>query len=263
MRKFNQWALHKQIQINDITDIPKAELDGVLQKFYTELVKENGKEYEPECLKVMIASLNRYIKEQCSYSILNDKDFELSRKVLNGKAIRLQQSGKGKRPKKADPLTYNEEDVLWETVLGKMNPINLNYTMFFLINQHFGTRGRQEHHQMKIEDFKVCYGIDSKVEVTDWMEGPTKTRHGGLNKKPWMVTQKLFRTGDRKCPVATYELLVSKRPSQLKCHGPLYLTPLRKDRSWGNTEVWFTTVPIRINSINTFLQKIVAADGLR
>ena len=73
--------------------------------------------------------------------------------------------------------------MLWETVLGKMNPVSLNYTMFFLISQHFGTRGRQEHHQMKIEDFKVCYGIDGKVEIIEWSEGPTKTRQGGLNKK--------------------------------------------------------------------------------
>ena len=69
LRRFNHWALHKQMQINDITDIPRAEFDGVLQKFYAELVKENGQEYEPEFLKVMIASLNRHIKEQCSYSI--------------------------------------------------------------------------------------------------------------------------------------------------------------------------------------------------
>ena len=57
-------------------------------------------------------SLNRHIKEQYSYSILNDKDLELSRKVLNGTAIQLQHSAKGKRLKKADPLTC-DEDVLW------------------------------------------------------------------------------------------------------------------------------------------------------
>ena len=87
LRRFNKWALQKQLKIGDITDIPRAELDGVLQKFYAELVKQNGQEYEPESLKVMIASLNRHIKGECGFSILNDKDFELSRKVLNGKAM--------------------------------------------------------------------------------------------------------------------------------------------------------------------------------
>ena len=100
LRRFNKWALQKQLKIGDITDIPKAELDGILQKFYAELMKQNGQEYEPESLKVMIASLNRHIKGECGFSILIDKDFELSRKVLNGKAIQLQQSGKVKGPRK-------------------------------------------------------------------------------------------------------------------------------------------------------------------
>ena len=85
---------------------------GVMQKLYAKLVRENGQGYEPESLKVMIASLNRHIKEQCNYSVLNDKDFELSSKVLNWKAIQLQQNGKVKRPRKTDPLTSDEEDVL-------------------------------------------------------------------------------------------------------------------------------------------------------
>ena len=73
-----------------------------------------------------------------------------------------------------------------------MNTVSLNYTVFYLISQHFGTRGMREHRIMKIEDFKVCHGVNGKMEVIEWMEGPTKTRQGGLNKKPQMVTQKFF-----------------------------------------------------------------------
>ena len=73
LRRFNKWALQKQLKIGDITDIPRAELDGVLQKFYAELVKQNGQDYEPESLKVMIASLNQHIKGECGFSILNDR----------------------------------------------------------------------------------------------------------------------------------------------------------------------------------------------
>ena len=115
---------------------------------------------------------------------------------------------------------------------------------------------------MRIEDFKVCFGLDGKINVIEWMEGPTKTRQGGLHKKPRTITQKLFRTGGKKCPVEAYELLVSKRLSELKSHGPLYLTPLKKDRSWDKTEVWFTKTPLGINSIDTFVQRMVADAGL-
>ncbi len=42
--------------------------------------------------------------------------------MLNGKAIELQKSGKGKRLRKAVALTEKEEQVLWTTVLGQENP---------------------------------------------------------------------------------------------------------------------------------------------
>ena len=51
-----------------------------------------------------------------------------------------------------------------------MNPISLNYTIFFLISQHFGTRGRQEHHEMRIEDFKVSYGTGWKDQLKQGKE---------------------------------------------------------------------------------------------
>ena len=31
---------------------------------------------------------------------------------------------------------------------------------------------------MTLEDFKVCYGIDSTVDVIEWIQRPTKTRQG-------------------------------------------------------------------------------------
>ena len=106
-------------------DILKVKLYGMLQKFYAELLKENGQEYEPGSLNMVIVSLKNCV----NYSILIDKDFELS-KALKGKAIKLQQIGKRKRPRKANSV-ISEGDVLCETVLSKMNPVRLNYTMFF------------------------------------------------------------------------------------------------------------------------------------
>ena len=76
----------------------------------------------------MIAAIDRYVREKHVFSILKDKEFEMSRKVLNGKAIELQRSGMGKRPRKSDPLT--EEEIFWKTVHGRENPTSLNYTLY-------------------------------------------------------------------------------------------------------------------------------------
>ena len=91
------------------------------------------------------------------YSILKDKKFDSCRKVLNGKAIELREKGMGKRKNKPEPLNSDEEEKMWQLkVLGGNNPIatSLNYTIFYLINQQFGIRGCQEHHQLRIEDLK-------------------------------------------------------------------------------------------------------------
>ena len=55
--------------------------------------------------------------------------------------------------------------------------LNLNLTVFYLISQQFGTRGCQEHHQLRVEHLKFvnspCTGT---TEYVEWVEGPTKAR---------------------------------------------------------------------------------------
>ena len=85
-----------------LQDIPREELDQTLQLFYAEVQKAGGSDYEPESLHTMLATLDRHLHENgAKHSIVKDRDFEESRKLLNGKAIDLQQQGKGKRKKKA------------------------------------------------------------------------------------------------------------------------------------------------------------------
>ena len=145
--------------------------------------------------------------------------------------------GKGKRPNRADPITEQEEELLWNTVLGQDNPTNLNNTIFYLLGQHFGTRGCQDHHQLQIEELKLIRepGTGKRMKM-EWMEGPMKTRQDGLNKQQRMVSQKLYRIGGNKCPVACLE--ISKRPVDLSTTGPLYLSPLRKERNWCRAPIW-------------------------
>ena len=82
---------------------------------------------------------------------MKDREFKQSRLVLNGKAIQLRENGKGKNSRKADPLTAEEEETLWNIgVLGGDSLKSLNHTVFYIISQHFGNRGRQEHHQIQM-----------------------------------------------------------------------------------------------------------------
>ena len=150
--------------------IHMQELDGVLQRFFAEIRKTDGTEYEPESLRTMLGALDRHFREEgCKYRILKDREFEASRKILNGHAIELRERGKGKRTKRADPLV-EEEEILWKSgVLGGDNPQSLNYTVFYVLSQHFGTRGCQKHHQIRMEHLKLVKNAEGQTEYIEWI----------------------------------------------------------------------------------------------
>ena len=79
------------------------ELDKVLSKFYAEVKKTDGDDYEPESLKIMQSSTERYLKEKVyPVSIVRSREFHNSQEILNVKAISLRQQGRGKRPNKSE-----------------------------------------------------------------------------------------------------------------------------------------------------------------
>ena len=108
-------------------------MNVVLQQYFAEIHNEKGEEYEPDTLRTMLSAMHRYIKGTgYSYNILTAPEFASAREVLNGKAIALRESGKGKRKRKADFVTTEDEQTMWNNgILGSSTPQNLNYTMFF------------------------------------------------------------------------------------------------------------------------------------
>ena len=87
------WTEEKGCRPDNVSYETK-ELDEKLQTFFAEVRKKNGSDYEPNSLRVMIASLDRHLKEAGSnMSIANDREFVNSRKVLEGKARFLREQG--------------------------------------------------------------------------------------------------------------------------------------------------------------------------
>ena len=106
-------------------------------------------------------------------------------------------------------------------MLGTSNPTSVNCTFFFLLSQHFGTGGSQEHHQIGIEDLKGARDATTgNILHVEWNEGPTKTSQDGLHKRLHVtpVVQKLMMTGGPCFPVPSSETLISKRPAEMH-HG--------------------------------------------
>jgi len=168
VRRFQAWQNERNLPVS-IATIEPQELDGVLQRFFAEIRKADGTEYEPESLRTMLGALDRHFREEgYKCHILKDREFEASRKILNGYAIELREKKKGKRTKRADPLVEEEEEMLWKSgVLGGDNPQSLNYTVFYVVSQHFGTRGCQEDHQIRLEHLKIVKNAEGQTEYME------------------------------------------------------------------------------------------------
>lgn len=166
--------------------------------------------------------------------------------MFEGKVKHLSWQGKGKRPYAASALTAKEEEILWTAKnLSNSSPRVLSQTMWWLFTQHFGLRGRQEHHSMEVEDFVFCEG-DCGTEYITFGEHPTKTRQGGLNTKRRTVLSKMFVTCGARCPVQFFKQYLSRSLLELRDKRPFYLTVINNP----NIEIWYKKQRLGVNSID-------------
>ena len=130
-------------------------MDEILQQFYARVKRKDGTDYELSSLANMQAALDRRLREAgYMYLLLTSRYFLNSRNVLEGKARLLREQGKGKRPNKSCSQSNDEIEQLWQSSqFGYHSPMALINTLWWLFTLHFVLRRRQEHYNMKIEDF--------------------------------------------------------------------------------------------------------------
>ena len=195
----------------------------------------------------------RYLKEK-NYptSIARHDAFRSSRQVLAGKARIARMNGKGKVPYRARSLSGAEENILWESgQLGCNSSRSLIQTVWWNNCLHFGMRGREEHHSLKMEQF--CLETDENGRpYISYTEGLSKTRNKGLNFKPRLISPKMYENKTERCPVAFFLLFKSKRPVELRNMGPFYLTVIDAPL----TDVWYKNQAMGVNTINTMLSRM-------
>ena len=82
-----------------ILDLPPEELDHLLGKFFKDVRKNNGEEYEPSTLTGLQRGIQGFLPDSGSkMNILKDDEFAFSPKVLEAKRKNLVVQGKGNRP---------------------------------------------------------------------------------------------------------------------------------------------------------------------
>ena len=114
MKKFEEF-LASQNEMRAVHEIDAKQLDSYLARFFLCVKKSNGEEYEPDSLKAFQSSINRHISEKgIKINLLEDNDFKHSRDVLMSKRKLLKQQCKGNKENKAEVLSKEEINVLYE-----------------------------------------------------------------------------------------------------------------------------------------------------
>ena len=195
------------------------------------------KEYESDSLTSLHRGIERYLKENgYKQSLVTSDDFAGSRKVLETRRKELKGKGKGNKPNKADPITPDEEEKMWEVgALGDTDGETLQNTIYYIFGKCFGFRGSDEARQLAWGDVEILVD-ENGVEYLQWKERLTKTRMGQpgavreFAPKIWPNQQNTAR-----CPVRLFKLFKSKRPTEALENGtPFYLTVNRC-----NKRVWY------------------------
>lgn len=110
-----------------------------------------------------------------------------------------------------------DEEIFWsERKLGNHNGISLTNGNFKNMSEHIGFRGRQDHYQAYVEDFKILITTEGN-KVVKFEENPTKTRQGGLRNKTRSSPQQMWSTdGRERDPMRLFEEWLQRCPEAMK-----------------------------------------------
>jgi hypothetical protein len=123
-------------------------MDPLLANFVLTVRKKDGGEYEPNSLRFIISSVDRKLKRmKYGFTILGEGAksndvFNLTRDAISAKQKVLKKQGKGNKPKpkKSQPLTDDEINMLYQKkLLGESTPESLLNTVWFNNTVHFWT----------------------------------------------------------------------------------------------------------------------------
>ena len=129
-----------------------------LPLFTLEARKQNGDPYPPETLYHIICGIFRFVRLNGSPQVdfFHDKEFAECRSVLDSEMKRLKSQGVGSKKRKAEPLTVEDEEFLWEKgILGDHSPQALLNAVFFQNSVNFALRSGSEHRALRYDNCQI------------------------------------------------------------------------------------------------------------
>jgi hypothetical protein len=234
------------------------EFNRWLCRFVLEVRRKDGNEYPPNTLHQLCCGILRYVREiDPELDIYKQPSFSGFQKTLDSEMKRLRACGKGSTIKRAEPITLDEENSLWDqNILDEHSPKALIDTMVYMCGLYFALRSESEHRQLKNSDIEVVER-PGEIAYVVYNESTSKNNSGGLKNrkiKPKHVVHYANSSNPERCFVRLLKKYREHRPSRDDTTDAFYLTPIGEPKG----KVWYKTVPIGVNTLrSSYCRKIV------
>lgn len=258
----NKLSLNTQKPIPNLLDLTNEDMCQELRKFLLECRKQDGSEYPSDTLYELLMSIQMFLHiNGKNVKFLNEDEFLPLKHTLDNRMKDLSAKGHVKKRKQADIMTYEEEELLWDSgELGSKNPQQLLNTVLYLFGIHFALRAGQEHRNLRFIRSQIQLKCDkSGKEYLLYTEDMSKNQQGGLQQRKLTPKQvRAYENSENKsrCIVALYKLYLNKRPpGEIEA---FYLRPLVKPKN----DIWYRPVAIGKNTISKVVSRMCASAGL-
>ena len=195
-----------------------------------EVRKKNGDEYPPKTLYALVCCFKRFFVRNGVYSVNpldpSDAHFGQFRTILDAEMRRLHKQGLGTTSKQAEPITPEEEALLWKAhQFGTHSGHALLHTVYYYNCKVFGLRSYDEHRNLCCSQYVKKVDEHGRVylEYTDY---GNKTNRGGLTNlklQAKCIRQYENESDEEHCVVNIFEKYFTSIPSR---DGPFYYRPL-------------------------------------
>ena len=268
LRVWKEWCQHRLTNHGDVIpplhEMPEKVLEQKLSSFIFEVRKKNGSEFPPDTLHHIVSGLQRYLRwsGKPSIDLFNKTKFPHFHSCLDAEMTRLQAAGLGSEKRKAEPLTHEEEEILWtKGLLGSHNPQALVDTVLFMNGIYFALRSGDEHRQLRSKPCQIqVIREPGKRPHLRYIEDISKNRPGGL--KGRKLKSKVVQHYDNpenpdRCFVRIFETYQKLLPKNRR-DDAFYFQPLKKPTA----DVWFSSKPIGHNTLEQTVARLCSSAGI-
>jgi hypothetical protein len=219
MRLWDEWKMHRNVTStkrvpDDITEMSRDELQYWMCRFVLEVRKRDGSLYPANTLHHLCCGVMRHLRQTGWHEIdiFKDPSFAEFRATLDSEMKKTQSLGIGSKKRQAEPLTVEEEELLWQTgQLGDRSPQALVDTMLFMNGVYFALRSGDEHRNLRHNPSQIeLVEKPGERAYLQYTEDISKNHPGGLKGRKQSAKVVVHYSNPSRCFVRLYKLYQSK-----------------------------------------------------